>query len=66
MENNQFELEFEIKRLEETISKANKQLNQAGPRTEENRTEIISAKKELRENVANSISGLWTSDCFET
>lgn len=34
MENNQFELEFEIKRLEETISLANKQLNQAGPRNE--------------------------------
>lgn len=65
MENNQFELEFEIKRLEETISLANKQLNQARQRNEDNKSEIISAKKELRENAANSISGLWTSDGFE-
>lgn len=65
MDNNQFELEFEIKRLEETISLAQKQLNQARQRNEENKSDIISAKKELREDAANSISGLWTSDGFE-
>jgi DNA helicase-2/ATP-dependent DNA helicase PcrA len=65
MENNQSELEFEMKRLEETISLAKKQLNQARQRNEENKSAIISAKKELRENTEHSISGLWTSDGFE-
>jgi DNA helicase II / ATP-dependent DNA helicase PcrA len=65
MGNNQSELEFEIQRLEETISLAKKQLNQARLRNEENKSEIISAKKELRENTSHSISGLWDSDGFE-
>jgi DNA helicase-2/ATP-dependent DNA helicase PcrA len=62
---NQSELEFEIKRLEETISLANKQLNEARQRNDENKSAIILAKKELRENTVHSISGLWTSDGFE-
>lgn len=65
MENYQSELDIEKKRLTETISLASKQLNQARQRNEENKSEIISAKKEMRENASNSISALFTSDGFE-
>jgi DNA helicase-2/ATP-dependent DNA helicase PcrA len=65
MEYNQFELDFEHNRLEETISLARKKLNEAGQKNEENKEAIISAKKELRENTSHSISGLLTSDGFE-
>lgn len=65
MENNQSELIVENKRLEDTISLAKKQLNQAKQKNVENKNAIISAKKELRENTAHSISGLWSSEGFE-
>ena len=65
MDNNQSELAFEIQRLEETISLANKQLQQARQTNEENKSAIISAKKELRENTSHSISNLWSSEEFE-
>lgn len=65
MENNQSDLEFELKRLEETISLAKKQLNHEKQRNEVNKAAIISAKKELRENSSHSISSLWSSDGFE-
>ena len=65
MEYNQSELEFEINRLEETITLAKKQLNQAKERNESNKSAIISAKKELRENTSHSISNLWSSEGFE-
>ncbi|MDF2588675.1 MAG: helicase [Anaerocolumna sp.] len=65
MDYNQSEFEFEIKRLDETITLAKKQLNQAKQKNEENKLAIISAKKELRENTSHSISGLWSSDGFE-
>lgn len=65
MENNQSELKYEMKRLEETISLAKKQLNHEKQRNENNKAAIISAKKELRENTSHSISGLWSSDGFE-
>lgn len=65
MDYNQSEFEFEIKRLDETITLAKKQLNQAKQKNEENKSAIISAKKELRENTSHSISGLWSSDGFE-
>ena len=65
MENNQSDLKFELKRLDETISLAKKQLNHEKQRNEENKTAIISAKKELRENSSHSISSLWSSDGFE-
>ena len=65
MENNQSELNFEKERLEKTITLAKKQLNQARKKNEENKSAIISAKKELRENASHSISALWTSDGFE-
>jgi len=62
---NQSELDFEVKRLEETISLANKQLSQARLRNEENKTEIIEAKKDLRENTSHTIASLYSSDAFE-
>lgn len=65
MENNNSELEFEQKRLEQTIALAKKQLNQARERNEENKSAIISAKKELRENTTHSIGNLWGSEAFE-
>ncbi len=65
MENNQYELEVENQRLEQTISLAKSQLNEARACNEENKSAIISAKKELRENTSHSISGLWTSEGFE-
>ncbi len=65
MVNSQSELEYENKRLEQTISLAEKQLNQARQANEKNKSAIISAKKEIRENTSHSISGLWTSDGFE-
>lgn len=65
MENNQTELEFENKRLEETIALAKKQLNQARERNKENKSAIISAKQELRENTSHSIANLWSSEGFE-
>ena len=65
MENNQYELEFENQRLEQTISLAKSQLDEARISNEENKSEIIAAKKELRENTSHTISGLWSSEGFE-
>lgn len=65
MKDNQSELIFENERLEEIISIGIKQLNQERQNNEKNKLDIISAKKELRENTAHSISGLWGSDGFE-
>lgn len=65
MEQYQSALELEHKRLEKTISLAKKQLDQAKEKNEENKTAIISAKKELRENTSHSIANLWSSDSFE-
>jgi DNA helicase-2/ATP-dependent DNA helicase PcrA len=65
MEYSQSELEFEIKRLEDTVALAKKQLNHAKRTNEENKSAIISAKKELREETSHSISNLWSSDSFE-
>ncbi|WMJ87253.1 HelD family protein [Anaerocolumna sp. MB42-C2] len=65
MENIQKDLTFEKERLESTISLAKKQLNQAKQKNEKNKSAIITAKKELRENTSHLISALWTSDGFE-
>jgi DNA helicase-2/ATP-dependent DNA helicase PcrA len=65
MEYSQSELEFEIKRLDDTVVLARKQLQQAKQTNEENKSAIISAKKELREETSHSIANLWTSDSFE-
>ncbi len=65
MENNRTELELEKSRLEQTIALAKNKLDEARGRNEENKSAIISAKKELRENTAHSIPSLWSSDGFE-
>lgn len=65
MENNQYELEFENQRLEQTISLAKSQLDKARAWNEENKLEIIAAKKEMRENTSHTISSLWSSEGFE-
>ena len=65
MENNRTELEFEKSRLEQTIALAKNKLDEARARNEENKSAIISAKKELRENTPHSIPSLWSSDGFE-
>ncbi|WP_313182483.1 HelD family protein [Lacrimispora sp.] len=65
MEDNRTELEFEKSRLEQTIALAKKQLDQARERNAENKSAIISAKKELRENTPHSIANLWSSEGFE-
>jgi DNA helicase-2/ATP-dependent DNA helicase PcrA len=65
MENNRTELEFEKSRLEQTIALAKEQLDQARERNVENKSAIISAKKELRENTSHSIADLWSSEGFE-
>jgi len=65
MINNQSELEFENKRLEQTLDLANSQLERARQSNEDNKSAIISAKKELRENTSHAISGRWSSEGFE-
>ncbi len=65
MENNRTELEFEKSRLEQTIALAKEQLDQSRERNVENKSAIISAKKELRENTSHSIANLWSSEGFE-
>lgn len=65
MVNNQSDLEFENNRLEQTISLAMEQIEKARQNNEENKSAIISAKKEMRENTSHSISGLWSSEGFE-
>ena len=65
MDNYQRESEFENQRLTQTVSFIESQLDQAKIDNENNREAIIEAKREMRENSAHSISGLWTSDGFE-
>lgn len=64
MEQSQLELEFENRRLEQTIAIAQKQLSATRLRSEDTRADIIAAKKELREDTSHSISGLWSMDNF--
>lgn len=65
MEYNQSELEFENRRLAETTALAARQLERARKRNEENKSDIIAAKKELRDNTSHSIPDLRSSDGFE-
>ena len=65
MEHNQTERTYEEKRLKQTISLAEKQLKQAKETAEKKKTEIVEAKKEIRENAAHSIANLYSSDGFE-
>lgn len=65
MENNQTEKAFEEKRLAQTISLAEEQLKQAKEAADKKKSEIIEAKKDVRENTEHGITSLYTSDGFE-
>ena len=65
MGNKQLEKECEEKRLKQTISLAKEQLKQAKATAEKKKSEIVEAKKEVRENTTHSITSLCTSDGFE-
>lgn len=65
MGNNQTEKAFEEKRLAQTISLAEEQLKQAKEAADKKKSEIIEAKKDVRENAEHGITSLYTSDGFE-
>ena len=65
MGNNQTEKAFEEKRLAQTISLAEEQLKQAKEAADKKKSEIIEAKKDVRENTEHGITSLYTSDGFE-
>ena len=65
MGNNQTEKAFEEKRLAPTISLAEEQLKQAKEAADKKKSEIIEAKKDVRENTEHGITSLYTSDGFE-
>lgn len=65
MGNNQSEREYEEIRLKQTISLAEEQLKQAKEAAEKKKSQIIEAKKEVRENATHSVTNLYTSDGFE-
>ena len=62
---NQTEKAFEEKRLAQTISLAEEQLKQAKEAADKKKSEIIEAKKDVRENTEHGITSLYTSDGFE-
>lgn len=65
MGNNQTEKAFEENRLAQTISLAEEQLKQAKEAADKKKSEIIEAKKDVRENTEHGITSLYTSDGFE-
>lgn len=65
MGNNQTEKAFEEKRLAQTISLAEEQLKQAKEAADKKKSDIIEAKKDVRENTEHGITSLYTSDGFE-
>ncbi|MDE6620786.1 MAG: AAA family ATPase [Lachnospiraceae bacterium] len=65
MGNHQTERAYEEERLKQTISLAGEQLKQAKEAAERKKSEIIEAKKEVRENASHGFTSLWTSDGFE-
>lgn len=65
MGNNQTEKAFEEKRLAQTISLAEEQLKQAKEAADKKKSEIIEAKKDVREDTEHGITSLYTSDGFE-
>ena len=65
MGNNQSEREYEEIRLKQTISLAEEQLKQAKEAADKKKSEIIEAKKDVRENTEHGITSLYTSDGFE-
>jgi DNA helicase II / ATP-dependent DNA helicase PcrA len=65
MGNHLSEFDIENERLAQTIAIAEHQLNQARKLNEENKSSILSAKKELREETSHAIGNLWGSEAFE-
>lgn len=65
MGNSQTESAFEETRLKQTISLAEEQLKQAKEAAEKKKSEIIEAKKDVRENTVHNIGNLWKSEEFE-
>ena len=59
------EFDYEKERLAQTITIAELQLKKARERNEENKSAILSSKKELREETSHQISNLWGSEGFE-
>ncbi|MEL1135878.1 3'-5' exonuclease [Desulfitobacterium sp. THU1] len=64
MEKRQPEQVFESSHLEDTIAIAREQLAAIRRKNEENKANIIAAKKELREDTSHSIANLWSKDDF--
>lgn len=65
MEDKQLEKDYEEKRLKQTISLAEEQLKQAKEAAERKKSEIIDAKREIRENATHGYTNLWDSGDFE-
>ncbi|MBP1756249.1 MAG: helicase [Firmicutes bacterium] len=65
MKHNQSEFNFEHQMLTQTIAIAQNQLDQAIQLNEENKSAILSAKKELREEASHAIGNLWGAEAFE-
>lgn len=65
MGNNQTERVYEEKRLRQTISLAGEQLKKAKETAEKKKSEIVEAKKVVRENSTHGITNLYSSDGFE-
>ena len=65
MGNNQTEKAFEEKRLAQTISLDEEQLKHEKEAADKKKSEIIKAKKDVRENTEHGITALYTSDGFE-
>lgn len=65
MENKQAEVVFEEQRLERTIEIAEEQLKQSRKAVEGKKSEMLEAKKAVRENATHSIGNLWSSEAFE-
>ncbi|MDQ7094660.1 3'-5' exonuclease [Desulfosporosinus sp. PR] len=62
----QLDRDFEVKRLEQTVSLAQKQLFEARTKNDANRAAIIAAKKEMREDTPHFIAAnLWSPENFQ-
>lgn len=59
------EFELEQSRLDQTITLAKQQIEEAKVYNEKKKAEILEAKREMRENTVHSVGNLWSSDGFE-
>jgi len=64
LKNNQYEQDFENKRLEQTISIVQEQLSSVKLSSQKNKAAIISSKKEMLEDTTHSVSNLWSMENF--